>query len=142
MTTRELFARHKLRCTAQRLALYEALRGCKTHPTAEELYQRVRQAHGSISLATVYNTLEALCNAGLAQKLPTTNGCCRYDGDTSDHLHLRLRDTAEVCDVPAELGERLQAAIPDEVLAEVEDELGVSIERVRIQLIGRRRPDR
>src|SRR6185503_2137091 len=43
-STRELFERHRLRCTQQRVALYEALASCKSHPTAEELFQYVKPA--------------------------------------------------------------------------------------------------
>jgi len=93
------------------------------------------QAAG-ISRATVYNTLEALCKAGLARQLPTTNGCCRYDADTSDHLHVRLSDTSEIRDVPADLGERLMANLPKDVLAEIERRMGVRINAVTVQLQG------
>lgn len=139
--TRELFSQHSLRCTRQRQALYEALHACKSHPTAEELFHMVRAQSKRLSLATVYNTLEALCNAGLAKKLPLTNGSCRYDADTSDHLHLRLRDTAEIRDVPADLGRRLIEDLPADVLEQIEEQLGVRIEGVNIQLTGSRRAE-
>ncbi len=140
--TRDLFAKHTLRCTRQRQALYEALRACKTHPTAEELY-RIVQSDGSLartpglSRATVYNTLEALCRAGLVRRLPTTNGCCRFDADTSEHLHLRFRDTQEIRDVPVHLGDRLVAAMPQNVLNEIERAMGVRIDGVNIQLVAK-----
>ena len=47
----------------------------------------------SLSLATIYNTLEAFCQAGLAQRLPTPNGCCRYDATLENHLHVRYRES-------------------------------------------------
>ncbi len=96
MTTRDLFARHNLRCTTQRRALYETRCEQPDHPTAEELFRLVRPHIARLSLATVYNTLEALCREGLARRLPTGNGCCRYDADTSDHLHVRFRETVSV----------------------------------------------
>ncbi|MEE8459867.1 MAG: transcriptional repressor, partial [Phycisphaerales bacterium] len=75
-TTRQLLAGHGIRCTPQRRALYEALRGTKSHPTAEELYRIVKPATERLSRATVYNTLEMLCEVGLARKLPSSRGCC------------------------------------------------------------------
>ena len=78
MNTRYLFIRSSLRCTTQRVALFDTLRNCKSHPTAEELFRMVKPGMVSLSLATVYNTLDTLCEAGLAQKLPTPNGTCRY----------------------------------------------------------------
>lgn len=138
-STRQLFQRHSLRCTRQRMAVYEALRGCTTHPTAEQLYRIVHLEAGSLSLATVYNTLEVLCDAGLIRRMPTTNGCCRYDADTSNHLHVRFRDTAEIEDVPDELSRRILDHLPPELLEDVARKLGVRVESVSIQLIAKRR---
>lgn len=134
MSTRELFNRHHLRCTKQRLALYEALRMCKSHPTADELFQMVAPNLGGMSRATVYNTLEMLCEAGLARKMPTSHGCCRYDGDTSQHLHVRVRESSEIRDIPQHLAEQLVQSLPRDVLAQIERELGVRIDEVNIQL--------
>lgn len=136
-TTRELFSRHRLRCTRQRMALYDALRQCMSHPTAEELFRMVQPSASGLSRATVYNTLDALCRAGLVRRLPTTNGCCRFDADVSDHLHVRLRDTAEIRDVPPDLGAKLRHHVPRSILDEIESRMGVKIEDVHIQLVGR-----
>lgn len=137
MKTRELFEKHGLRCTKQRVALYEALRQSMDHPTAEDLYRAVRPLTSRLSRATVYNTLEALCSAGLARRLPTTHGCSRYDADIMEHLHFRCRETSEIRDVPPELGQRLLKKLPREVLTEIERCMGVCIEGVNIQLLGR-----
>ena len=137
MKTRDLFTRNSLRCTTQRVALFDTLRKCKSHPTAEELFRMVKPGMVSLSLATVYNTLDALCEAGLAQKLPTSNGTCRYDADTSDHLHVRIKDTGEIRDVPEELGDRLMDQVSRAVLSEIEREMNITIDGVTIQLLGR-----
>ncbi len=134
--TRELFAQHGLRCTRQRQTLFETLRACRCHPTAEELY-RMLPCSGGMSRATVYNTLETLCSAGLVHRLPTANGCCRFDADTSDHLHVRVGDST-ITDVPTELGERLVESIPPEALRAIERALDIKIERVNIQLVAQR----
>jgi Fe2+ or Zn2+ uptake regulation protein len=136
-STRSLFAAHKLRCTHQRVALYETLRASCAHPTAEELHRLARPHAERLSLATVYNTLEVLCEAGLARKFPMGNGCCRYDADTSDHLHVRYRDTMELADVPADLGRRFLEGLPAGVLGEIERRLGVEIDGVHIQILAR-----
>jgi Fe2+ or Zn2+ uptake regulation protein len=133
-----LFNQFGLRCTEQRLALYETLRGCCSHPTAEELYHLARSRIERLSLATVYNTLEVLCGAGLAKKFPMGNGCCRYDADTSEHPHVRFREDSSLQDVPDGLGQRLLQNLPGEVIREIEEELGIQIDGVNIQLIGRR----
>ena len=90
-----------------------------------------------MSRATVYNALEALCRTGLVRRLPTTTGCCRFDADTSHHLHVRFRETQEIRDVPQHLGDRLVSAMPRQALADIERALGVKIDGVNIQLIAR-----
>ena len=55
---------------------------------------------GSMSRATVYNTLETLCKAGLARQMPTASGTCRYDADTAGHVHVQMIETSEIRDVP------------------------------------------
>lgn len=119
------------------MALFEALCACKSHPTAEELFGMVKPGMASLSLATVYNTLDALCEAGLAKKLPTPRGTCRYDADMSEHLHIRFQDTGEIRDVPMDLSHKLLDRLPRSVLDEIEQALGVTIDGVNVQLIGR-----
>ena len=136
--TRDLFAGHKLRCTAQRRALYETLSETTGHPTAEELYRMVKPLMAHLSLATVYNTLEALCEVGLARKLPTNNGCCRYDADTSEHLHVCYRNDGKIDDVPNGLGDKLIEQLPRSAIAEIERELDIEIDGINVQLLAHR----
>src|SRR5207302_7887500 len=51
---------HGLRMTDQRRAVYDALMGKRDHPTAVEVFMRVKTRMPTISLATVYNCLETL----------------------------------------------------------------------------------
>ncbi len=137
-TIRDLFARHDLRCTRQREAVFIALRATKRHPTPEQLHRLVRVSDPSISMATVYNTLDAFCDAGLCrryacEKGPT--GAFRYDADTQDHAHLETSD-GRLLDLPELLDEELQDAIPDELLRRIEFIMGVKIDRVALRLIA------
>jgi Fur family transcriptional regulator, peroxide stress response regulator len=120
------------------VALFDVLRQCTSHPTAEELYRMTRDCTTGLSRATVYNTLEALCRAGLARQMAGTNGCSRYDANTQEHLHIRL-DNDEIRDVPHDLGVRLMENLPQDVLDDIERRLGVQIDGVSVQLIGRTR---
>ena len=135
-TPRDLFARHALRCTRQRETLYAALKATKTHPTAEELFERVRTADQSLSLATVYNTLEAFTNAGLIRRLPSAvhAGPARYDADTHEHVHLTTPD-GRVFDVPDDLSERFLDQLSEDLVAELERRTGMRIGRVSVQLV-------
>ena len=138
VSIRTLFEQHNLRCTSQRQAVYAALRESTDHPTAEELFRRVRPGTDKLSLATVYNTLEVLCRVGLCRRLATTNGCCRYDGNVSDHMHVRLSDTGEIADVPDDLSRELMNGVCGDVLKEIERRLGVEVEGLSVQILARR----
>jgi Fe2+ or Zn2+ uptake regulation protein len=120
------------------MAVYEMLHASDTHPTAEELFRIVKPRTGRLSLATVYNVLEALTKAGLVRRLATVDGCCRYDADMSAHPHVCFPETSEIVDVPRDLSDRLIAALPDETLREIGARLGIRIDRVNIQLVARR----
>jgi Fe2+ or Zn2+ uptake regulation protein len=120
------------------MAVYESLRACKSHPTADELLRLVRPKTAKVSLATIYNSLEALCDAGLVRKMPTANGSCRYDADTSHHTHLVFRDTGEIMDLPDECSEQLLDHVPPKLLERIGRELGVKIDGVSVQLIASR----
>lgn len=143
ITARNLFVRHGLRHTRQRQAIYEALAATKQHPTADELYRLVSPGTPGLSLATVYNTLEAFCEAGLAARIASTSngkrgsGSARYDATVDNHLHLRCQKTGAVADVPDELSQRLLEQIPRELLAELEAKLGFKVEQVQIEFVGK-----
>jgi len=132
---RSFFRDAGLRCTRQRELVYSALAATRAHPTADELHGAVRAEDPGISLATVYNTLEAFTAAGLCRRLPSANGAgpCRYDADTSPHAHVALAD-GRVVDVPESLGDALLQNVPPELLARVEAELGVRISDVSVTL--------
>ena len=136
----QLFLSHGLRCTKQRTALYEALSQSRDHPTADQLHQQLTGPDLSMSLATVYNTLEAFCRAGIVQKLPgsVANTSARYDALRDNHLHLRDRCTGELEDIPEHLSQKLLDHLPPQLLAELETHLKCKISRVEIQLVADR----
>ena len=105
----ELFAKHNLRCTKQRKAILNALTASRCHPTADELYRQVQDALPGVSLATVYNTLEAFNDAGLISKLPDAGNICfsRYDAHRDPHTHLRDRCTGKVADAPDDISQMI-----------------------------------
>lgn len=139
--TRSFFAAHRLRCTQQRLLVYETLKASNQHPTADELLQAIRNVHPGLSLATVYNTLEALVRAGLCRRLPSLSpsGPCRFDAETHEHAHVILSD-GRVADVPDDLSARLIEALPQETLARLEAQMGVSITNVSVQIYAKPSP--
>ncbi len=77
-----------LKVTPQRLAILNLLRNTKEHPTAETIYKKLASDFPTMSLATVYKTLEVLKNIGLIQELNVGEGSFRYDANTNSHPHL------------------------------------------------------
>ncbi|HOQ89470.1 MAG TPA: transcriptional repressor [Candidatus Hydrogenedentes bacterium] len=89
----------KRRMTRQRRIILEELRMLRTHPTAEELFQIVRKRMPRISLGTVYRNLDVLCQSGLVLKLESAGQQAHYDGDVSQHYHIRCRRCGKIEDV-------------------------------------------
>lgn len=76
-----------LALTHQRMAIYRALARTDEHPTADAIYRRVHVRYPTISLATVYKTLETLQKAGLVSKYAFFSEAARYDANLAPHHH-------------------------------------------------------
>lgn len=88
--------------TAQRLFLFRALEGATNHPTAEELYEQVRQELPTLSLATVYKTLAELVELSEVRTVEAGDGRMRFDPNTTPHAHYVCRACGRLMDGPAE----------------------------------------
>ena len=130
---RSLLREHGLRSTRQREDVFLALATSDGHLSADEVYRTVAMSHAGMSLATVYNTLEALAGAGLCIRMLTSGGKARYDADVSDHAHVITVD-GRVMDVPHELSDRLLNSINPALLAEVEQCLGIRLSGLSLEL--------
>lgn len=97
-------ARGGLRPTRQRLALAALLVGDgeDRHVTAEGLYAAAAQGAEKVSLATVYNTLRAFCDAGLLNEVVVDASRSYFDTRLDDHPHFYWEDSAALTDAPAE----------------------------------------
>ena len=93
-----------LRPTRQRVTLAALLvgDGLDRHVTAEGLFAACRAAGEKVSLATVYNTLRAFCDAGLLQEVTVDGTRSYFDTRMDDHPHYYWEDEAELTDAPAE----------------------------------------
>jgi Fe2+ or Zn2+ uptake regulation protein len=89
-----------LKLTPQRMAIVRALAADRSHPTAQELYERLRQALPTMSFATVYNTLDTLRAAGLCSALSLTPGSGRFDPNMEPHHHAVCDACGAVTDIP------------------------------------------
>ncbi len=93
-----------LRPTRQRVALAALLigDGRDRHVTAESLHLASQSAGEAVSLATVYNTLRAFCDAGLVQEVTVDGSKSYFDTRTDDHPHFYWEDEARLTDAPAD----------------------------------------
>lgn len=93
-----------VRPTRQRTTLAALLMGDghHRHVTAESLYSAVMDQGESVSLATVYNTLRAFCQAGLMQEVTVDGSRSYFDTNTHDHPHFFWEDSGQLTDAPAE----------------------------------------
>ncbi len=157
LNCRQIFAHTGLRHTKQRCAILSALAISDLHPTAEELFDMVSSDANceGISLATVYNTLETLCDANICMRLTLAGGSARYDvnlhrwktaagrtefqfdPDRSPHLHVLDEDSGDILDVPDGLSEDLMGRIPPALVQQIEEAMGVEISRISVHLVGR-----
>ena len=88
------------RMTRQRRTILEALRKYQDHPSADEVYERVRAELPRISLGTVYRNLEILSEQGLIRKLELSGTMKRWDWNPSRHYHIRCMGCGCVDDAP------------------------------------------
>ena len=97
-------SRGGLRPTRQRLALAALLVGDgeDRHVTAESLFALADQSGEKVSLATVYNTLRAFCEAGLMNEVVVDGSKSYFDTRMDDHPHFYWEDTAMLSDAPAD----------------------------------------
>jgi len=86
--------------TPQRLAILDYLEGNTSHPSAEEIYRAVSKKYRSMSVATVYNTLNTLTKAGALRELTIDPERKRYDPDISRHHHLICVRCHKIVDIP------------------------------------------
>lgn len=97
---RQHLKRHGLQITKQRLKLCRYVLAQACHPTADVVKEWADKNAIKVSLATVYNTLNALVAAGLlrAYRLPHSDSLV-YDANTSQHMHLLDEDTQTLVDL-------------------------------------------
>lgn len=84
---RALFRAKKVPLTHQRLAVYEELADRHDHPSAEALYETLRKPYPSLSLATVYKTLQTLHRMGMVARVDSPTAQARYDAIVETHHH-------------------------------------------------------
>jgi len=87
------------RFTQQRQQVYDVLLDKRDHPTAEEVFLRAKQAMPDISMATVYNCLDALVKTGVIRQVKVERGAARFCPNMHEHWHFHCTVCGGVFDV-------------------------------------------
>lgn len=87
-----------LKATHQRIVLLNAICIFDGHPTAENIFEAVRDDNPSLSQSTVYRVLEDFEKAGLINKVATKRGKQRFDSNTNPHNHIYCTKTNDIYD--------------------------------------------
>ena len=95
---KDTLSKHKLKATHQRIAIYDILIYLDGHPTADKIYSKVCQYYPSISLATVYKTLDTFVDKALINRVLSAKDAMKYDINMRDHHHLYCENSDKIID--------------------------------------------
>lgn len=131
---RERLIQSGLKATHQRIVVYETLMALHgQHPVAEEVFRYLQPLNPSISLGTVYKTLDTFVETGLIRRVLSEEGGKRYDVNTVAHNHIYCSNTKEILDFEdEELSQLLQDFFSRRKLDNFE------LQTVAVQLTGRK----
>ena len=109
-----------MKYSRQREAVIECLRNRHDHPTADALYQTLREEDPKISLGTVYRNLGLLVELGEIRKISTGDGCERYDYITEDHYHFICNHCGRIFDLDTKQMEGIHNSVVNENIATID----------------------
>jgi len=112
----------QLKVTPQRLAIFSVLYNTIEHPNAETIYKALHATHPTMSLATVYKTLDTLKKSNLVQELNVGEDSFRYDANTESHPHMICNTCHEVSDLHTDALDHVIAAAQAVTDFEIESE--------------------
>ena len=95
----ERLASRGFRFTPRREHVYNVLLGRRDHPTAEQVFMRAKKEMPEISMATVYNCLDALVSSGLVREVNLDRVAMRYCPNMQEHFHFYCDACGGVFDI-------------------------------------------
>lgn len=113
MTTEEFPAfchAQGLKCTAQRLTVFEIVHGLRTHPSVDDVWEAARPKIRTITRESVYRILNEFAAVGLIQRMDSFAGA-RYDSSRKPHAHFICEMCGHVADSPMPDGFKMPAEI-------------------------------
>lgn len=118
----------KRRMTKQRRLILKVLRDTTSHPTADWIYDRVREDLPNISLGTVYRNLKVLQEQGEIMELNYGSSYSRFDGNPHNHYHFSCVECGQVFDISLNT--------KTDINEEVEDATGYMVNDHRFEFYG------
>jgi Fe2+ or Zn2+ uptake regulation protein len=91
--------RPRTRETKQRRVIYQTIKGTYSHPTADWIFEQVRQELPKVSLGTVYRNLNVLKEEGLVHEIYGGDRRAHYDADITPHAHFICQTCDQIIDV-------------------------------------------
>ncbi len=91
-----------LKYSRQRESIKACLMSRHDHPTADAIYESIREEFPNISLGTVYRNLNLLVDLGEIRKLAFGDGKDHFDGDTTQHYHFVCHECGSITDLAME----------------------------------------
>ncbi|MDD4557235.1 MAG: transcriptional repressor [Alphaproteobacteria bacterium] len=91
-----------MKYSRQRELILKTLQENRIHPTAEKVYDLIRQTLPNISLATVYRNLNRLSDAGIIRRIEGVDGIFRFDGEIHEHHHFICKKCGQIYDLSNE----------------------------------------
>jgi Fur family peroxide stress response transcriptional regulator len=89
---------NRLRITPQRIAIYEILQGDDGHPSADDVYKKIKHRFPNISFDTVNRTLLSFVDSGIIKLTESYNRQKRFDPDIENHHHLSCIKCGKIID--------------------------------------------
>ena len=92
-----------IRPSVQRIAIMRYLLKNRTHPTADEIFEALRDQIPTLSKTTVYNTLKLFVDNGAALYIGIDEKNARFDGYVNPHAHFRCKKCGQIIDLPMDI---------------------------------------
>ena len=113
----------------KRDAILQCVRSTTAHPSADWVFEHVKEQVPDISLATVYRNLALFKEQGLIRSLGTVNGVERFDGNVGPHVHFICTQCGDVQDLP-------EISVPEELNSAVAQSSGGRVDNCQLSFTG------
>ena len=102
---------HGMKITPQRLMIFKILENNTSHPSAEQVFKRVKKIYPTVSFTTIYKTLETLRDLGEVQELIIDEDRKHYDPNTDTHHNVICSNCKKILDVFEDFSQHVK--LPD-----------------------------